>query len=49
LGSMAEADVATSLAQRVSAGACGDLQLGRITARLRSITEGIPPRREAAS
>jgi len=49
LGSMTEADVATSLAQRVSAGACGDLQLGRITARLRSITEGIPPRREAAS
>jgi len=49
LGSMTEADVATSLAQRVSPGACGDLQLDRIRARLRSITEGIPPRREAAS
>ena len=48
LASMSEADIAGSLEQRLSPGACGDLQLDRIEARLASMKAEIPPSRSAA-
>lgn len=41
LGASAENDAAASLAQRVSPGACGNLMLGRIGARLEQALEGL--------
>jgi len=42
IGDLTHGDVEKSLAQRVSPGACGDLQLDRIRSRLEEVTARIP-------
>ncbi len=42
IGDLTHGDAAQSLAQRVSPGACGDLQLDRIRSRLEEVTARIP-------